>query len=68
MIARVRAIVAELHGAHGDDEPLALDSFTTVLIVEALEDRLGVKLPVADVTPEHFATIATIARLAAGRA
>lgn len=64
-LAVVRALVAELHGPAGDDEALDLESLTVVLLVEALEDRHGVTLPIREVTPARFATIATIADLVA---
>lgn len=64
----VRALVGELHGPAGDDEPLDLESLTVVLLVEALEDRHGVTVPVREVTPARFATIATIAALVAEQA
>ena len=65
MIAGVRELVQEFHGHVMDDAELGLDSLTTVLIVTGLEDRLGVKVPVQSVTPENFATIASIAALVA---
>ena len=64
-LAAVRALVAELHGPAADDEPLALESLTVVLLVEGLEDRHGVGLPIREVRPEHFASIAALAALVA---
>lgn len=63
--AIVAALVGELHGPARDDEPLALESLTVVLLVEALEDRHGVAIPVREVTPEAFASIASLAALVA---
>lgn len=63
--ALVRALVAELHGPAGDDDALALESLTVVLLVEALEDRHGIAVPARAVTPERFASIAAIAALVA---
>lgn len=64
-LAVVRELVGELHGPAGDDEALALESLTVVLLVEALEDRQGVAIPVREVTPQAFASIAALADLLA---
>jgi acyl carrier protein len=64
-LVAVRGLVAELHGPAGDAEPLGLESLTVVLLVEALEDRHGVTIPVREVTPEAFATIGALAALVA---
>ena len=64
-LAIVRELVAELHGPAADDQPLELESLTVVLLVEALEDRHGVSLPVREVRPEAFATLGALAALVA---
>jgi acyl carrier protein len=57
----VRALLAEHgHEPAADDTPLELDSLTVVLLVEALEDRLGRRIPPRDVVPAHFATVARL--------
>lgn len=68
MIAAVRALVAELHGPVGDDDRLDLESLTLVLLMEAMEDRWGVKLSVSDLVPEHFESVRAIAHLVELRA
>lgn len=58
----VRAIVAEHVEVPEDDAaPLELDSLTLVLIVEALEERLGLRVAASEVIPENFASVASIA-------
>lgn len=64
-LAIVRELVAELHGPVEDDQPLELESLTVVLLVEALEDRHGVAIPVREVRPEAFATLGALATLVA---
>jgi acyl carrier protein len=57
----VRALLAEHGHAPADDETaLELDSLTLVLLVEALEDRLGRAIAARDVVPEHFGSVARI--------
>ena len=64
-LAIVTALVAELHGEARPDEALELESLTVVLLVEALEDRHGVVIPARAVTPAAFATLTSLAALAA---
>jgi acyl carrier protein len=64
-LTRVRALVAELHGPASDEDPLQLDSLTVVLLVEALEDRHGIVLPLDEVRPPHFDTVRNLAALVA---
>jgi acyl carrier protein len=58
----LRALVAEHAPVPSDDDaPLDLDSLTTVTIVEAIEDRFGIKVAARDVVPANFATLAKLA-------
>jgi acyl carrier protein len=57
----VRAIVEEF-GEVKDDGALALDSFAVINVVEAIEDRLGVRFAASEVTRERFATLDALAR------
>lgn len=59
----IRAIVADHHAPAGDDEPLEIDSLTVVMLVEALEDRFDIRIAPRDLTPDHFATVRSLARL-----
>lgn len=59
---RVRALVASLHPVPDDTAaPLDLDSLTTVMLVEALEDRLAIRVAARDVVPENFGTLEAVA-------
>ena len=62
-LAIVRELVTELHGPAADTDVLELESLTVVLLVEALEDRHGVTIPVREVRPEAFVDIAALAAL-----
>lgn len=64
-LAIVRELVTELHGPVDASEPLELESLTVVLLVEALEDRHGVAIPVREVKPEAFASQEALAALVA---
>lgn len=64
-LAIVRELVTELHGPAADDAPLELESLTVVLLVEALEDRHGVTIPVREVRPEAFVDLNALAALVA---
>lgn len=55
----IRTIVAE-HGDVKDDGALALDSFAIVNVIEALEDRYGIRVAASEVTRERFATLAAL--------
>lgn len=48
-----------------DDAPLAIDSFSIVLLVEELEAKLGRRIPAREVRRERFASIASVAVLVA---
>lgn len=61
-IERVRAVIAGLHPVPEDPAaPLEMDSLTTVMLVEALEDELGIRVTARDVIPENFASLAALA-------
>lgn len=62
-IQAVRELVADLHAPLGEDEPLEADSLTIVMLVEALEDRFDIRIAPRDLTPEHFATVRSLATL-----
>jgi acyl carrier protein len=66
--ADVRALVAE-HAVVpvADSTSLELDSLTLVTIVEALEDRFGIRVLARDVVPTNFATIDAIAAFVRAR-
>jgi acyl carrier protein len=58
----VRALLADLADPPASDtEALELDSLTIVRLVEALEDRFGIRIAAKDVLPANFGTIATVA-------
>jgi acyl carrier protein len=60
----VRAIVSEHATAPDDDAaPLEVDSLAIVQIVEALEDRVGIRVAPREVTPEAFRSIASLVAL-----
>jgi len=59
--AEIRAILEDLLGHV--EEPLELDSFALVDLLERAERRLGVVLPASALRPEHFASVASIAAL-----
>ena len=71
-VEQVRDLVTRLHGGGGDravdavlaeeGAPLEMDSLTIVMLVEALEDELGIRVAARDVVPENFASVAAIAR------
>ena len=57
----VRALVEELADVPLDDAaPLAVDSLTLVQIVEAIEDRFGIRVAARDVVPASFGSLAAI--------
>ena len=65
-VARIRELLAaHVEPPASDDAPLTLSSFELVVLVEALEDAFGVRVRPADVTPEHFGSVARIAALVA---
>ncbi len=67
--ARVRALLAQHgHEPATDDTPLELDSLTVVLLVEALEDQLGVRVAARDVVPDNFETVARLVAYLEARA
>lgn len=55
----IRSIVEE-NGEVKDDGALALDSFAVVNVIEALEDRYGIRVAASEVTRERFATLAAL--------
>lgn len=63
----VRDLVAEFHEPRPDTEPLELESLTVVLMIEAIEDRLGVHIAPREAVPENFATIAALAAFVAAK-
>lgn len=63
----VRDLVAEFHELRPDTAPLELESLTVVLLVEALEDRLDIRVAPREAVPENFATIAALADFVAGK-
>ncbi|MBM3271258.1 MAG: acyl carrier protein [Candidatus Sericytochromatia bacterium] len=64
----VREIVAGLGPAPaGDEAALDLDSLGVVMLVEALEDRLGVRIGPRDVVPENLGSVANICAFLARR-
>jgi len=59
----VRALVAELATAPANDEaPLEVESLVRIQIVEAVEDAFDLVVNADELTPEHFASVASIAR------
>lgn len=67
VIQAVRDLVAEHHAPAGDDERLEMDSLTLVMLVEGLEDRFDIRISPRDLTPEHFATVRSLAALVEGK-
>ena len=58
----VRAIVAELATVPSDDAtPFEVESLVRIQIVEAVEDAFDVVVSADELTPEHFASVASIA-------
>lgn len=62
------AIVREVLSRHAqlpasDDAPVELSSFAMVEVVEGLEDAFGIQITAAQVTPENFRSVASIAAL-----
>lgn len=55
----IRAIVEE-NGEVKADGGLALDSFAVVNVIEALEDRYGIRVAASEVTRERFATLGAL--------
>ncbi len=49
--------------ALGDHEPIGLDSLGIVLVHDAIEHDLGVRLHARDVTPTAFHSLGALARL-----
>jgi acyl carrier protein len=64
--AEVRAIVEEL-AEIGEGGALSLDSFAIVNVVEALEDRYGIRISASEVTRERFATLAALVTFVEGK-
>lgn len=62
-VAAVREIVAEHHEPADATSSLELDSLEVVLVVEALEDRLGIRIAAKDLLPEHFGSLEALVRL-----
>jgi acyl carrier protein len=58
----LRQLVEEF-GVVEADGRLTLDSFATINVVEALEDRFDVRLLSTEVTRENFASLASLAKL-----
>jgi acyl carrier protein len=57
----VRSVASEHAEVPDDDQAaLELDSLAVVTIVEALEDRLGIRVAPRDVTGDNFRSIASI--------
>ena len=62
--ARVREVLsrhAELPSS--DEAQLELSSFAMVELVEGLEDAFGIQITAAQVTPENFRSVSSIAAL-----
>ncbi|MBO6933449.1 MAG: hypothetical protein JJ863_00690 [Deltaproteobacteria bacterium] len=58
----VRAIVAELATVPDDDEsPIDVESLVRIQIIEAVEDAFDLIVSADDLTPERFASVASIA-------
>lgn len=60
-----RATIRELLSEHvselpGDDDPLDLDSLTIVTVIEALEDRFGIRVAPREVTKDSFGSVASL--------
>ena len=66
LVDDVRALVAEHADVASDDAALAIDSLTLVTLIEALEDRFGVRVAARDVVPAHFASVSAIAAYVSG--
>jgi acyl carrier protein len=62
----IRTIVAE-RGEIAEDGALALDSFAVVDVIEALEDRFGIRIAASEVTRERFATLAALVAFVEGK-
>ncbi len=61
-LSQIRALVADLHPVpDADSAALDMDSLSIVMLIEALEDKLGMHVAARDVVPENFATIAALA-------
>lgn len=59
----VRALVTELATVPEDDEvPLEVESLVRIQIVEAVEDAFELVVSADELTPERFASVASIAR------
>ena len=61
------ALVNEQRDVLELDEPLELDSFELIVLIESLEARLGLVVPARDVTPEHFRNVRALASYVAAR-
>ncbi len=58
----VRALVAShAEVPPGDDEALALDSLTLISVIEAVEEKFGVRVGPRDAIPANFGSISRIA-------
>jgi len=58
------------HGRLTDHTPLldgVVDSLQVMRIISFVEEQFGVRLDIADVTVEHFSTVADIERLVASK-
>jgi acyl carrier protein len=60
--AELKSLVEEF-GVVEEDGRLTLDSFAVINVVEALEDRFGVRLTAREVTRESFATLPALLAL-----
>jgi long-chain acyl-CoA synthetase len=71
--ADLRSLVRELLAEQGepppdgDDDPLALDSLRLVILVEAIGDRLGVRVGPREVVQANFGSVARVAAFLAGK-
>ncbi len=66
LVAQVREIVAEIQAVPADDAlPLEMDSLGVVMLVEALEDKLELRVSAREVVPENLGTVAAIAAFVA---
>ncbi len=69
--SRIREIVREtlrLEGADLSSDPLAartLDSVAMVQLLAALEEALAISIPAEEITPENFASVEGLVRMAA---
>lgn len=67
LIDEVRDLVSGYTEVPGDEAPLALDSLTLVTLLEALEERFAIRVAPREATPEHFGSVARMARYVEGK-